>query len=194
MRYFRLWPRGNDRDKTLAFVRDEPAGLGLYDYYMRQGERIGEHYPANAKVYLDPQTPGIKLESVLGNLCSYLMVSTAMRDLVLGVCTNEIEVLPFTLYNHKKRVHSTDYVILNPIGTYDCVNRKASTITYEGDAIVGVAKLVFDSNKVEGAPHLFRVPEKPSWYFISETLARAIKNSNLTNVILKEEILLQPGD
>jgi len=193
MRFFRFWPRGNDRDKSLAFVRDEPSGLGLYDFYMRQGKRIGENYPDNARVYLDPQTPGIKLESVLGNLCSYMMVDIKTKDVVLSVCTNEIEVLPFTLYNHKKRIHSKDYVILNPIGTFDCVNRPASKITYEGDQIVGVDVLVFDSNKVDDAPHLFRVPEKPSWYFITDVLARAMKIANLTNVIVKEEIQLQPG-
>lgn len=192
MRFFRFWPRGNDRDKSLAFVRDEPSGLGLNDFYMRQGKRIGGLYPANAKVYLDRQTPGTKLESVLGNLCSYLMVSTQTKDVVLSVCTNEIEVLPFTLYNHKKRVHSKDYVILNPIGTFDCVSRAASQITYEGDEIVGVKTLVFDSNRTGDAPHLFRVPEKPSWYFITDTLARAMKTANLTNVIVKEEIQLQP--
>ena len=191
MRYFRLWPRGNDSDKSLAFVREPPSGLGLYDYCMRSGERIGERYPREAKVYLDKRTPGIKLESVLGNLLSYLMVSTAMKDLILSVCGSEIETLPFTLYNHKKRLHSRDYWIINPIGTVDCVNRDASEMVIEGGEVLGVESLAFDPRKVEGAPDLFRVPEKPEWLFISETLAKAIKKSNLTNVILKEEIKLK---
>ncbi len=193
MRYFRLWPRGNDRDKALAFVREPPSGLGLYDYCMNEGERIGERYPRDARVYLDPKTPGIKLESVLGNLLSYLMVNTQTKDLILGICTCEIEALPFTLYNHKKRVHSKDYWILNPIGTFDCVNRAASKITMEGEQVVGVESLAFDAKKMADVPDLFRVPEKPEWFFISERLAKAIKDAALTNVILKEEIKVTPG-
>jgi hypothetical protein len=159
---------------------------------MNEGERIGDRYPRDAKVYLDTKTPGIKLESVLGNLCSYLMVNTQMKDLILSICTCEIETLPFTLYNHKKRVHSKDYWIINPIGSFDCVNRRASKIVMEGTEIVSVESLVFDSAAMAAAPDLFRVPEKPAWYFISETLARAIKKANLTNVMFKEEIELQP--
>jgi len=193
MRYFQLWEMGSETNKALAFVRDPPSGLCLRDYYMRTGERIGEHYPKDAKVNLDPRRKGIKLESVLGNILSYLMVNTQAKALILSICSNEIETLPFTLYNHKKRVHSNDYWILNPIGTFDCVNREASEIIIEDDEIIGVESVTFDSRKMKAAPDLFRVPEKPEWYFVSETLARAFKNAKLTNIIFKAEISLKPG-
>ncbi|HVK54197.1 MAG TPA: DUF1629 domain-containing protein [Burkholderiales bacterium] len=195
MRFFRIWLRGDRKDASLAFVRDEPEDLGLYDYCPRRGERMGDKYPKDAKVRLDPKSPGIKLGSLLGNLIGYLMVNTALKDVILEVCKCEVEVLPFTLYNHKKRVHSTDYWIINPIGVFDCVNRDASTIQYVDATkaeIAGVEKLVFDPNKMAAAPDLFRVPEDPMQQFISERLAKAIKAINPTNVLLMETEL-QPG-
>jgi len=196
MRYFRLHLLGNTDDDSLAFVREAPAGLGLYRYCMRRGERIGNRYPRDAKVYLDKRSPGIKLGSVLGNTLSYFMVNTAMKDVIVATCSCEIEQLPFTLYNHKRRIHSKDYWILNPIGTFDCVNREASDIRYLDASkkdIVGVRKLVFDTNKMADAPDLFRVPEEPAVLFMSERLATALKPLRPTNIIFTEDMKMMPG-
>jgi hypothetical protein len=129
VRYFRLYLLGNTDDPSLAVVRSTPSGLGLYDRCMRWGERIGDRYPRNLRVYMDKHH-GTKLGSVLGNTLCYLMVNTAMKDVILATCTSEIEVLPFTLYDQKRRIASKDFWILNPIGTFDCVDRQASDIRY----------------------------------------------------------------
>jgi hypothetical protein len=195
MRYFRLHLAGNTDDRSLAFVRDPPSGLGLYDYCMARGKRIGDRYPRDAKVYMDKRSPGIKLGSVLGNTLSYFMVNTAMKDVIISTCKCEIEVLPFTLYNHKRRVHSKDYWILNPIGTFDCLNRQASDIRYMDATqkqVVGVSTMVFDIKKMADAPDLFRVPEDPEEMFMSERLAIALKPLHPTNVIFTEDMQMQP--
>ncbi len=56
-----------------------------------------------------------------------------MLDIRPQLADIEIEFLPFTLYNHKKRVHSKDHFFINPIGGYDCLNEIASGITYDKD-------------------------------------------------------------
>ena len=189
---------GDTGDGSLAFVADPPKQLGARDYYMRRGERIGSLYPSDVRLHLSKRAPGIKLHSLLGNLLSYLILNSQAKDLFLKSCQCEIEALPFTLINHKGRVHSKDYWILNPIGTFDCVNRDASDIEYEDatkQEIVGVGwgpgSLVFDANKVRNAPGLFRVPEEPALMFISESLARAIKAAQLTNVLPIEDMRIQ---
>src|SRR5207302_1272588 len=107
--------------------------------------------------------PGIKLASLLGNTQSYLIVNTEVKNVIVEHCTlSELEVLPFTLYNHKKRIHSSDYWIVNPIGYLDCVNRAASNIRYlstDPTKIVAVRKFVLDTKRLENAPDLFRVVE-----------------------------------
>jgi hypothetical protein len=203
MNFYHLWLRGNTDDKTLAFVRDDPTSIGNYEYCMRQGERLSDHYPegVNIKIKLDKRSPGIKLQALLGNLLSYLMVNTAAKDLIVSTCQCEIEALPFVLYNHKNRIHSKDYWILNPIGTFDCVNRAASNIQYldtDPNQVTGVGltpgSLVFDPAKLNNAPDLFRVPEEPARMFISEKLMQAMKAHDLhkQNFLLVEVMKQKP--
>ncbi len=190
MTYFLLNTLGDDQDRSLAFIDSPPEDLGLHSYCMARGEPIGSRYPEDARVYLKTKSPGIKLSSLLGNTESYLIVNSAMKDVIREICTtSEIEYLSFTLYNHKKRVHSQDYWIANPIGVADCVNRAASEIKYSSsnsEKIVSVKKYVLDSSKVAHAGHLFRVPEDRSRYFISERLAKAFQDRSFTNVFLFE--------
>jgi hypothetical protein len=193
MRYFRLYLLGNTDDRSIAFVRDAPAGLGLYDACMRRGERIGARFPRNARVYVHS---GRKLGSVLGNTLSYLMVTAAVKDVIVATCKCEIEALPFALYDRKRHLLSRDYWILNPLGTFDCVNRKESDIRYFDATkkdIVGVRSLVFDGRRMAKAPDLFRVPEEPAALFASEALATALKPLRPTNIIFTEDMKLKPA-
>jgi hypothetical protein len=188
MRYFLLNTLGDDQDRSLAFIDSPPEDLGLFSYCMARGEPIGSRYPEDARVYLKAKSPGIKLSSLLGNTESYLIVNKAMKEVIRATAKgSEIEYLPFALYNHKKRVHSQDYWIINPIGSVDCVNRASSEIKYSSsdpEKIVSVRKYVLDSAKLANAGDLFRVPESLSRYFISERLAKAFQEQAFTNVFL----------
>lgn len=188
MRYFRLNTMGDVQDHSLAFIDQVPDGLDGYDYKMALGEPIGDQYPDEAEIYLQPRYPGIKLAPLIGNTIGYLIVNTAVKDVIEAHETGDIEYLPFVLFNHKKRVHSRDYWIVNPLGTYDCLNRDASDIKYVDDDpagdVVKVRSYVFDPGKLDGVPDLFRIPEAPRHYFVSETLARAFHANRFANVFI----------
>lgn len=188
MRFFRLNTMGDAQNRKLAFIDQVPDGLEGFDYKMALGEAIGEQYPEEAEIYLQPESPGIKLAPLIGNTLSYLIVNSEIKELIARHTTDEIEYLSFTLYNHKNRVHSTDYWIINPIGTHDCLNRQASEIRFvdsnPANAVVAVRKYVLDPQKLEGAPDLFRIPEAPKEYFVSETLARALHTGRYENVYI----------
>lgn len=190
MRYFTIETLGDDQDSKLAFINNPPEDVGLYDYCMARGERIGDRYPAQARIYLDRKSPGIKLLSLLGNTQNYLIVSSEMKNVILECCSQaDIEMLAFTLYNHKKRIHSTDYWIVNPIGSLDCVNRRASDIIYlssDPTKVVAVRKFVLDPKRLENASNMFRVPEDRAKYFISERIAKAWQERKFTNIFLTE--------
>jgi len=189
MRYFIIETIGDVQDRKLAFIDNPPEGLGLYYYCMARGERIGARFPTDAKVFLESRSPGIKLPSLIGNALGYLIVNTEMKSVINECCKLEVETLPFTLYNHKKRIHSKDYWIVNPIGSIDCLNKAASEIIYatsSREAVVAVHKFVVDPSKISGEPNLFRVPEDREKYFIGESLAKTFQQHNFTNVFLLE--------
>lgn len=192
MRYFKIEILGDSQNEKLAFISAPPVGIGVHRARMAKGKRIGEHYPDDAQVYLESSKPGTQLSSFIGNTRSYLIVSAETKDVIAEYTSQsncEIEFLPFTLYDDKKRVLSKDYWIVNPIGTFDCLNKEASQIKYLDDdqsEIVSVRKFVFDPKKLKDVPDLFRVPEDPTEYFISERLAKAFKEKGFTNIFLSE--------
>lgn len=186
MKYFLIETLGNLDDPRLCILDSPPKGLGVKYYRMMKGKKISDDYPNDAKIFMSDKYMGIKLSSMIGNTNSYLIVSLEMKEVIEMHCKAEVEYLPFTLYNHKKRVHSTDYFIVNPIGAIDCLNHKASQIEYLRDRIVGIDKFVLDSKMLETAPALFRVNEDPTQYIINEELAKAFELSGFTNVILEE--------
>jgi hypothetical protein len=189
MRCFQLHTEGNTADKSLAFVDQPPDGLGLYDVYLSEGDPIGDRYPANARISLRPSYPGIRLSSLLGNCLCFLIVNTAIKDIFVAEAKAAVEALPFTLLNHKKRVHSRDYWIINPLAIVDCVDKEHSEIVYFDESkttVVAVNKFVFDARKLEGQPPLFRVPEARTEYFITVELARALKQHDFSNMRVSE--------
>ena len=104
----------------------------------------------------------------------------------------DIEYLPFDLHDHRKRLLSKDYVIVNPIGTFDCLDLKASKI-FIGIRTSRRRRAWFihpslSAGKLQNAPPLFRIREEPSDLVISYDLAKDLKESNLTNLAWKAEI------
>lgn len=193
MKIYLLDVLGKEGDKALVTITEPPTGIGVYDTNLASGERIGAHYPADARIELEKRMPGRKLCSFIGNTISFLIVSNDVKLLFEAKSKAEIEACKFTLYDQKKRLLSEDYWIINPIGVTDCVNRAASEIEYldaPGDpyhgAVVGVDKYVFDRKKVTKAPNLFRVPENSAEFFFKEPLVEEIAKKGFTNFVFEE--------
>lgn len=187
MRYFELNCLGNDLDKKLAIIDQAPEGVGKWDFCMSRGEPIGDKYPENAKIRLN-EYPGFQLRSLIGNVLAYFIVDTTMKKAIEDGKNNQIEYLPFTLINHKGKVHSTDYWIINPIGSIDVLdvpNSKVSLGRRTGE-IVGIDEFAFFGDKLADAPDLFRIPQDLSRYFVSEKLASWWQEDGCTNIYLEE--------
>jgi hypothetical protein len=147
-------------------VRTVPEGTNSISHRYRRGIYMADEYPDDARINMSNRHPGKVLCDFLSNTKSILFVSRKMKEIVESMADNEIEYLPFSLYNHKGRLASSDYFIIN--------------------IIVGIDTFVLDAEKVKEAPHIFRIKEDPCEYVVSETLANAFKAANLTNINLEE--------
>lgn len=175
-------------DRDYVFLEDTPEGIGIYKHKLSRGEPMGDLYPGpeEMKWYMDRDNPGIKLPSLIGNFKNVVIVDKAMKDVVEATGVS-MECLNFTLYNHKKRVASRDYFVINVLGTFDCLNHDESVIKYSEkhpDEVIDVKRAVFDSRKLKDAPDIFRVKEEHVTIVISHRLADALKKINPTNVYL----------
>ena len=187
MNYYLLQTTGDLNDDALCLLDSPPEGMGIHYYRLARGVTAKKHFPDNAKVYLPTEYKGIKLSGVLGNIRSFLIVSTLAKDIIQRLCGNQkIEFFNFTLYNHKKRVHSTDYYFVNPIGSFDCLKEKSCNIKFSDDGdIITFDQIVFDKKKLKSAPHLFRIKKMPVEYVISRKLALELGEAGITNLIVK---------
>jgi hypothetical protein len=189
MRFFNLSVLGDPDDESLCFLDNFVDGIEPLSWRAGEGAHFGKDYPKGAKIFMNPENPGSKLPPLLGNTRNMVVGSRDFKEAIEKHCKNEIEYLPFTLYDHRKRVHSRDYFIINPIGTFDCLDLEESVIEWdkdEPDEIIGIDKMVLDRNKVKDAPQFFRVKESPSAYIVGLELAREFKARNFSNIFWAE--------
>ncbi|NMO18351.1 hypothetical protein HPC49_34240 [Pyxidicoccus fallax] len=192
-RFFILSPIGSLMDPDLCILDDPPKGIGLRQYCLAMGDRAAPYYPKDPRIQFRPENPGIKLSSLLGSTLSYLTVSSALKETIATFCQDiEVEYLPFDLYDHKGRLYSRDYFIINPIGTRDCLDIEAAGLIRgpEG-SIIKVRNYVVAPAKAASLPNLFRIQEDPMTYVIGAPLAEAIREKGFTNVLLKPMPLSQ---
>jgi hypothetical protein len=185
MKFFNIYTLGDPNDESLCMLDSFVEGLGRDDWKLTSGERFGADYPEDARIYVRPERRGRKLCSLIGNTHSMLVVSSVFKEAIERHCQGvDIEYLPFTLYDHRKRVLSRDYFIINPIGSIDCLDERASGIKYsQSGKPLTPRTLVLDRNKVKDAPQLFRVKQKPNEYVIGVELGREMFDLGLTNII-----------
>jgi hypothetical protein len=187
MRYFRIKLLGDEYDGERVFVDQRPLGLDGWDFCMAQGERIGDKYPPDAKVFLNDRYPGIKLTDFVSNSVCYLIVSQRMMEIVRANANVDIEYLPLAIFNHRKRPHASDYWIVNPIGTTDCLDRERSVLLRgeETGEITFVEQYAFRAEPLRASPpSILRVKETPWEYFVDEATARAFHGQRLSNILI----------
>ncbi|NMO13799.1 hypothetical protein HPC49_01945 [Pyxidicoccus fallax] len=188
-RFFELWLLG-DRDEDLCFIDSFVEGIGYESWRTGMGERLAPVYPTDARIPMSKKRPGIQLTSFLGNSINTLIGSREFKEAIELQCgQQEIEYLSFTLYDHRNRPYSQDYFIINPIGTFDCLDFKASDIDWSKerpDEILFIETHVLDRNKMKDAPQLFRVGRDTHSYVIGVELIREFKKRGLTNILVEE--------
>lgn len=188
MSFHRFEPGGDLNQDRLCFLDRVIKGLEGIDFSFHLGEPVSREMPKDPKIFMSKEYPGIALGDHIGNMKGMIVASPAFRKLIEAHCTGlQIEYLPFTLMDHKKRPFSSEYCIINVLGTFDCVDTKASDISYTPNGKVSrIRTLVLDGKKVASAPQLFHVDLWPSTYIMGPALSGALRQAKLKNVLLHE--------
>lgn len=170
-------------DKSYCVLGDLPDSVRGLSYRMSRGIAMGKDYPKDVQWRMSDDFGGIKLPSLVSNIDTILVVERKLKD-VFEATGVEMECLPFDLINHKGRVASRDYFIVNPLGNLDCLNLEKSDIEWMDDEVVALRKPVLDPDKLKGAPDIFRIKQDREQIVISHQLADALKQVKPTNVYL----------
>jgi hypothetical protein len=179
---------GDTNDDDIVCIEDYVRGLEMDDWRTGFGHASSDAWPVDAAIYLR-KTSGSKLTDLLGTITNTLYASPRFRQVIEKHCAGvEIEYLPFSLYDHRKRLLSKEYVIVNPIGTLDCLDTEASDVLWDDDdpnkalAVSGIVLSAKKLSKIERVPALFRLKEDRATYIMNYDLATDIYGGDYKNI------------
>jgi hypothetical protein len=174
----------NMDETQFCFVDDGPTGTGLDRVDAARparGEPAAEIYPPDARVYMSRKFGGMELPDFVSNTCGLLIVHKRVKEVIERVNQGPTEFLALSIYNHKKRLASADYFVVNPLGTHDVLDMSASEIQWLDGDVVAIDKMMLDAEKVRQAPDLFRPREDPRSYIISKRIASPLRELDPPN-------------
>lgn len=146
-------------------------------------------FPTTAKIYMDPDfKKDTKLVDDVMNDSSAKVCSKRLVEFLKAKKLKNIDFLPVTIFDHKKKVASTDYSIVHPIGLQDAIDMKASepTLNPFDKSVSFVKRLVFDKSRIDPEVRIFRFAGLKRPVFIEETLADELKAQNFVGLDFRD--------
>jgi hypothetical protein len=132
---------------------------------------------------LDEDRGALELPDLLGNGLNYLVMrshvaETIGREFALG----PHETAPIALINKKKRVHSSDYVVVNPHGRVECLDLERSQMDKNDPEFVRLlGKYSLLESAIPVDRDIFRVKGLAAGYLFSGRLVDFIRAQQYTN-------------
>lgn len=125
----------------------------------------------------------------LSNLNDVKVCSKRLVEFLEKSDVRHVEYLPLTILNHKGKVASTDYFIVNPVGLVDALDLAASKPTYNSikkDMINRVDRIVLDPRRLDPERKVFRLSGFFHPVLIEKGLADSMKAAGLVGPFFNE--------
>jgi hypothetical protein len=152
---------------------------------LKKGARL-EPWPADVRLHMDPNFPkALQLPDCVKNLPGAIVVSKRLKEFIAAAKPVHVEYLPVSIINHKGKLASSEYFIINPYKLQDCIDQKASTIDWnpiDTSLIAACTNLVLDEKKIEKNAKVFRLEHYPSKVLFARELADGIKQAKFTGL------------
>ena len=150
------------------------------------GVSLAKTFPRDAAFHMDPDFPtDLVLTDNMLNSDSCMVVSAKLADALRTQSVAKMEYLPVSIIDHKRKVASKDYFILNPLELVDCIDRKKSKFS-ESDIIPGdidsFEKLVLSESRVPEGRTLFRMKGFADIAVAAKSLADALAKGKFTGL------------
>jgi len=175
MNYYRINVHRRE-DDDFCFLTRPPDSINLLSSYIVKGRSASSRYPENVVAKMSPDRGGIYPSDIIANRNLCLIVESEIKEIIQEFCGEHCEYLPVKIENHRGRIEKKNYFYINPLGSFDCLNKEESVIKYNSEGkVITVKHFVFDQKKMESLPDIFRVKESEKKYFINQRLVDEIK-------------------
>jgi hypothetical protein len=156
---------------------------------LKKGAKL-QPWPKDVRFHMDPNFPkAIQLPDCVKNAAGAIVVSKRFKELVEAERPAHLEYLPISIINHKGKLASADYFIINPYKLQDCIDRQASDLKWNAidpDLISICKKLVIDESKIEPGCKVFRPKHLPVKVMFERGLAGKLQSAGLTGMKFDE--------
>lgn len=157
---------------------------------LNEAVSLAAEWPADASAKMSPDFKRqIRLADSLKS--RHLVASLAMKQaLEAASAVTKVEFLPLTVINHKGRVASRDYFVVNALQVVDCIDVKASKPVYndiDPESIMYFKKhLVLNEEAIPKTAKLFRAKHYTTRTLMRRDVAERMKAAGLVGLNFKE--------
>jgi hypothetical protein len=152
---FGIW---RDKYEEGLCVVKPPVGMEK-GYEVERGISRLEGWPAGVECRMDSEYPkDIELSDNLYG-AGVPTVSAKLKEYLIAEEVDNVEFLPVTILNHKERVASRDYFIMNPLSIIECIDLQKSTVKWnriDKELISSCKQLVLDDKAIPDNCKIFR--------------------------------------
>jgi len=149
-----------------------------YVHQTVEGHEYGDAFPSDAVMSMSPHfKKDTKLVDDVMNAARVKVCSKRLVDFLKSKHLKNVEYLPVTILDHKKKIASKEYNIVNPFGLQDAIDMKASVPTLNSfdQSVDSVQQLVFDKSRIDPELRLFRFAGLSRPVIIEKTLAEELR-------------------
>lgn len=177
------------RDEGGSCMLDPPTGYDD-DWEFYEGIPMAAGFPPGVSLRMsDDHKRNVRLTDNIMNLGTLIVASERLTALLQAKALKNVEFLPVTIINHKRRVASRDYSIVHPVMSQDCLDLQKSGCTYSnispGD-IISVDRLVLDAARIDPNVAMFRIKDFGFPVVLRRELAEEIQAARLTSTQFRE--------
>jgi hypothetical protein len=157
---------------------------------LKRGASMADRFPADARFSMDPDYPkDIKLGDTIRNDDGLILVSKRLKETIEAGGIDKVEFLQVTIINHKGRLASTEYFIVNPVEIRDAIDLHQSDVQWNAinpNLISSCSRLVLDDEKIDPNLKMWRLKFFPRRVLVRRDLADAILTEQFTGVAFTE--------
>jgi len=159
-------------------------------FLLLEGIPLTECWPAGVVCRMSARYPkDIELsDSLYGG--NYPVISKRLKEAISqGDGGARVEYLPVTILNHKERVASADYFVVNPLDTIDCIDKERSGVRWNNinpNVISSLKMMVLNEDAIPSNLGVFRPRHMLAAYLMSRGLADALTTQGFTGLSFTE--------
>ena len=162
----------------IQHVRDE--------YQLSKGISRAHDFPQNACFHMAARhRKYVALADNISNLSRSLVVSRKLKEFVEARKPRDVESLRISIFDHKKKLASDEYFIINPFRVVDCIDKEKSRYRWNNidpEKMSSCTKMVLKPEALDPELLLFRPRHLEYYVLVHPELAKALEDEGFTGL------------